>query len=162
MLRKFLVVVSLSLVWAATARAQEAQPTAPPKCSAVPPKNFPAAPPAAQMKLGRVASCVPAKECNETSDKAKAGLGTSFCATNHFDACRLATCDKPTLICMPEFRPKESKGIKLTNCISRPSKIACPKEGEEICLCDLEVEAKGFVQCGSSCQIAPTPTPSAR
>ena len=53
MLRKFLVVVSLSLVWAATAWAQEAQPTAPPKCSAVPPKNFPAAPPAAQMKLGR-------------------------------------------------------------------------------------------------------------
>ena len=81
---------------------------------------------------------------------------------NHYDACRGATCDKPTLACMPEFRAGASKGIKLSNCVARPSKVACPKAGDEICLCDMEIEPKGGINCGCSCQVAPTPTATAR
>lgn len=158
----FTCTAALLLLVGGVAWGQDAKPTEAPKCSAVPVKNFPAVPPAAAAKQGRVAGCVPAKACKETDDVTKTALGTSFCAMNNYTSCYGATCDKSTLACMTEFRPKTTKGMKLSNCVSRPSKIACPKDGEEICLCDVEVEAKGVIQCGCSCQIAPTPSPTAR
>jgi hypothetical protein len=157
-----LACAALGIFAAAAAPAQEATPTVPQKCSAIAPRNFPSAPPAAATKQGRFAACMPAKQCAATEDKAKTALGTSFCAMNNFDACRGGTCDKATLACMPEFRDGGSKGIKLSNCVSRPSKITCPKDGDEICLCDVEIEAKGGIQCGCACQVAPTATPTAR
>ena len=163
MVRKVLVSTALMLLAsAASGWSQDAAPTPAPKCSAIAPKNFPPAPVAAATKPGRFAGCLAAKECNPTSEKAIATLGLGFCARNNYAECKPGTCDKPTLACMPEFRGKESKGLKLSNCVSRMSKIACPKDGEEICLCDIEIEAKGSIQCGCSCQIAPTPTPVAR
>lgn len=162
MLRKFLATLVLLVVPAAVAWSQDAKPTEPPKCSALPPKSFPASPPAAAVKQGRFAACLPSKDCKDGEEKAKNALASGFCAMNHLEACRQATCDKPTLMCVPEFRSKGTTGVKLSNCVTRPSKIACPKDGEEICLCDLEIEAKGSISCGSTCVIAPTPTPSAR
>lgn len=162
MLRNLVATAVLLSATAGVAWSQDAKPTEPPKCSALPPKSFPASPPTAAVKQGRFAACMPAKDCKETEDKAKNALASAFCAMNHLEACRLASCDKPTLMCVPELRPKGTTGIKLSNCVSRASKIACPKDGEEICLCDLEVEAKGAISCGSTCVIAPTPTPSAR
>jgi hypothetical protein len=163
MLRKVLVpMAALLLALSAPARSEDAKPAAPPKCSEIPPKSFPASPPAAAAKQGRVAACLPAKTCVATEQKAIGALANSFCGMNNFAACSAGTCDKPTLACMPEYREKGSTGVKLSNCVARPSKIACPKEGEEICLCDLEVEAKGSVQCGCACQLAPTPTPSVK
>jgi hypothetical protein len=157
--------LAVTLVTLAPALAQDAgpTPTAPPqKCSAIPMKKFPASPPAATTKQGRFASCMPAKQCSPTDDKAKQALGRSFCVMNYHGTCRTGTCDKPTLSCQAELRMSESKGIKLGNCVSRATKVACPKDGEELCLCDLEIEAEGSVACGCSCQIAPTPTPTAR
>lgn len=158
MLRTFLVLVALVLL-APAARAQDAQATPAPKCAAIPAKRFPATAPAALVKQGRFAACVPAKQCTTTEEKTKAALGRSFCAMNYYDTCRAGTCDKSTLSCQAELREKETQGVKLSNCVSRPSKIACPKDGEEICLCDMEIEPKGGLSCGCSCQIAPTPTP---
>lgn len=162
LLRKTFTCTAALLLLTSGAWAQDAKPTEAPKCSAIPAKNFPPAPPAATTKQGRVAGCVAAQACKETNEATIAALGTSFCAMNNYASCIGASCDKPTLACMPDFRPKGTKGMKLSNCISRPSKIACPKAGDEICLCDVEVEAKGSIQCGCSCQVAPTPSPTAR
>lgn len=159
----FALVVVVGLASVSSLAAQEATPTAPPpKCAAIAAKKFPDAPPKAAAKQGRFASCMPAKECNASDAKAIAALGKAFCQMNYTQECRVGTCEKPTLSCQPELRPKETSGIKLANCVSRASAIACPKAGDEICLCDLELEAKGSLTCGCSCQIAPTPTPTAR
>lgn len=161
MTKAVLVAVVLSLALTSKAAAQEAKPTERPKCSAIPSKKFPPQP-GALIKLGRVAACMPEADCSEKSDKARAGLGTSFCATNNYETCMAGTCDQATFSCQTEHRAKESKGVKLSQCVSRPSAIACPKAGEQICLCDVEVEPKGALACGCSCRLAPTPTPTAR
>ncbi len=166
-MRKFILAgAALWLVVATAAVGEEAKPAESPaekpKCSAIASKKFPAAPAAASSKLGRVAACVPAKECTDSSDKGKAALAASFCATNNYELCSGGSCDQATFSCQPEFRAKETKGMKLSKCVARPSKITCPKEGEEICLCDLEIEAKGALSCGCACKLAPTPTPTAR
>jgi len=159
MLLRTIVLFTAVLLLAPVARAQDAAPTPAPKCEAIPAKRFPASPPAALVKQGRFAACVPAKQCGPSEAKTKTALGRSFCAMNHYDACRAGTCDKSTLSCQPELREKDTQGVKLSNCVSRPSKVACPKDGEEICLCDMEIEPKGGLSCGCSCQTAPTPTP---
>lgn len=154
-------VLLLSSAAASAADAPAATAAPAQKCPAIAPKNYPATAPAAAAKQGRFAGCVKAGSCKDSSSDTLAALGKSFCMMNNYQTCFTGTVDKPTLVCRPEFRAEASKGLKLSNCVSRPSKIACPKDGEEICLCDLEVEAKGAVQCGCAPTIAPTPTPAA-
>lgn len=139
------------------AAAQDAAPT-PSKCAAVPVRKFPPAPAAAAVKQGRFAACVPAKQCDAADEKLKLALARNFCAMNHYEACRAGTCDKGGMSCQPELRQAETKGVKLSMCVSRPAKMSCPKDGDEICLCDVEVEPKGALSCGCACQPAPTPT----
>jgi len=138
------------------------QPTPAPKCASVPTKRFPPEAPAATTKQGRFAACMPPKNCQPGDAKGLEFLGASYCAMNYTDACRKAVCDKGGLTCQADLRTAETKGIKLSNCITRPSPIGCANAGEDICLCDMEIEAKGGLVCGCSCQTAPTPSPAPR
>src|SRR6185436_6590835 len=97
LLRKiFTCTTALLLLSSGGAWGQDAKPAEAPKCSAIPPKSFPAAPAAGVSKQGRLSACVPAKECKDSDDTTKAALAGSFCMMNNYAACHGGTCDKAT------------------------------------------------------------------